>query len=434
MKALVTGATGFVGSAVVRELLQNGEEVKVLVRPSSDRLNLKGLDVEVAEGDITDYESIRSALSGCDRAYHVAALYTMDDPEEAYYRINVAGSRNLFPGLPEDAGVARVVYTSTIAAVGASQKDKPADEDTVWDMGDLYVPYVTTKYIAEFEAYRAMAQGLTVVIVNPCAPWAPGTGNPHPPANFSWTFSTAGCRSTAPVSFNVVDVDDVARGHRLAMEKGRPGQRYILGNENVSLREVLRTVARSSGVRGPLMAIPYLVGVIFSFFAELVVTENFRKPTLFTVDGARFVLKIRCADNRKAVSELGWEPAPWEECLKKAIRWYHDEGYIEKDPLTMILPPLTGHSKSPLAVMPAKEGVDFLCILPFCHSRANGNPSASWCCGMPASAGMTQMWHLSTPWKAGIHNHLKRLDSRFHGNDDRGEIPNKSTPSFAGMT
>jgi len=329
MKALVTGATGFVGSAVVRELVQNGEEVKVLVRPTSDRRNLEGLPVETAEGDITDYASIRAALAGCDRVYHVAALYTMDDPEEAYYRVNVEGSRTVFRACL-DAGVARVVYTSTIGAVGSCPRDRPADENTVWDLGDLYVPYVTTKFIAEAEAYRAMAEGLTVVVVNPCAPMGARDLKPTPTGKLIVDFLNGKMPLYPPMHFNVVDVDDVARGHRLAMERGRPGQRYILGNRNVSLGEVLRTVARMTGVRAPLAAIPYLAGVIFSFFAELVVTRLLGRPTLFTLDGARFVKKCMYADNRKAVEELGWSPAPWEESLRKAVRWYHEQGYIKK--------------------------------------------------------------------------------------------------------
>ncbi len=219
-------------------------------------------------------------------------------------------------------GIKIIMLTGVSEMIGVSYSGE--------DMGDLYVPYVTTKYIAEFEAYRAMAQGLTVVIVNPCAPMGARDMKPTPTGKLIVDFLNGRMPVYPPMYFNVVDVDDVARGHRLAMEKGRPGQRYILGNENVSLREVLRTVARMTGVRGPLMAIPYLVGVIFSFFAELVVTGIFRKPTLFTLDGARFVKKCMYADNRKAVSELGWKPAPWEECLKKAVRWYYEEGYIKK--------------------------------------------------------------------------------------------------------
>lgn len=329
MKALVTGATGFVGSAVVRDLLGNGEEVKVLVRPASDRRNLEGLDVETAQGDITDPASIRRALEGCDRVYHVAALYTMDDPPGAYERINVAGSRNVFRACLE-AGVKRVVYTSTIAAVGSGRKGLPADEDTAWNLGDLYVPYVTTKYVAEFEAWRAFARGLPVVVVNPCAPMGARDAKPTPTGRLVVDFLNGRMPVYPPMLFNVVDVDDVARGHRLAMEKGRPGQRYILGGQNVSLKEVLQSLARMTGVRGPLMPIPYLVGVAFSFVAELVVTGLLRRPTLFTVAGARFVNRVMHASNRKAVTELGWTAAPVETCLRKAVEWYCREGYVKK--------------------------------------------------------------------------------------------------------
>jgi len=329
MKALVTGATGFVGSAVARELVQNGEEAKVLVRPTSDRRNLEGLDVEAVPGDITDPASLRKALSGCDRVYHVAALYTMDNPAEDYYRVNVEGSRNVFRACM-DEGVKRVVYTSTIAAVGAGRKGHPADEDSVWNLGDLYVPYVTTKYVAEFEAYRAAAQGLTVVIVNPCAPMGARDVKPTPTGKLIVDFLNGKMPVYPPMLFNVVDVDDVARGHRLAMERGRPGQRYILGSENVSLRDVLQALSRITGARAPLMAIPYHVGVVFSFFAELVMTGLLKRPTLFTVAGARFVNRIMHASNHKAVTELGWSPAPMETCLRKAVQWYLEKGYIKK--------------------------------------------------------------------------------------------------------
>ena len=329
MKALVTGATGFVGSAVVRELLHNGEEVKALVRPASDRRNLEGLEVEAVQGDIADPASVRSALTGCDRVYHVAALYTMDDPPEAYERINVEGSRNVFRACM-DAGVQRVVYTSTIAAVGTARKGRLVDEDTIWNLGDLYVPYVTTKYIAEFEAMRAFAEGLPVVVVNPCAPMGARDAKPTPTGRLIVDFLNGRMPVYPPMLFNVVDVDDVAVGHRLAMERGRPGRRYILGGDNVSLKDVLQVLARMTGTRGPLMPIPYHVGVFFSFFAQLLMTGILRRPTLFTVSGARFVKRIMHASNRRAVSELGWSPAHMETCLRKAVAWYCDNGYIKK--------------------------------------------------------------------------------------------------------
>ena len=329
MKALVTGATGLVGSAVVRELLKNGEEVKALVRSASNRLNLGGLEVEEAIGDITDYPSVRRALEGCDRAYHVAALYTMDDRPEAYYRVNVEGTRTVLRACQE-AGVRRVVYTSTIAAVGSARGGRLADEDTVWDLGELFVPYVTTKYLAEFEAWRACSRGLPVVVVCPTGPMGARDVKPTPTGKLIVDFLNGRMPLYPPVAFNVIDVDDVALGHRLAMEKGRPGERYILANRNTSLGEVLQTVARLTGVPGPKMAIPYYVGVVFSFLAETVMTRLLRRPTLFTLDGARMVRRRMHASNEKAVRELGLTLTPFEEVLKKAIRWFHEHGYIRK--------------------------------------------------------------------------------------------------------
>jgi dihydroflavonol-4-reductase len=329
MKALVTGATGLVGSAVVRELQKNGEEVRVLVRASSNRLNLQGLAVEEAVGDITDYASVRRALEGCDRAYHVAALYTMDDRTEDYYRVNVEGTRTVLRACL-DSGVRRVVYTSTIAAVGSARSGRPADEETIWDLGELFVPYVTTKYIAEYEAWRACSRGLPVVVVCPTGPMGARDVKPTPTGRLIVDFLNGKMPAYPPMQFNVIDVDDVALGHRLAMEKGRPGERYILGNHNTDLGQVLRTVAALTGVPPPKMVIPYSLGVAVSFLVELVMTRILGRPTLFTVAGARMVGRRMHASNEKAVRELGLTLTPFEEVLRKAIRWFHEHGYIHK--------------------------------------------------------------------------------------------------------
>ena len=329
MKALVTGATGLIGSAVVRELKKNGEEVKVLVRRTSNRLNLQGLDLEEAIGDITDYASIRRALEGCDRAYHVAALYTMDDRPKDYYRVNVEGTRTVLRAC-QDSGVRRVVYTSSIAAVGSSRDGRPADENTIWDLGELFVPYVTTKYMAEFEAWRICSQGLPVVVVCPTGPMGARDVKPTPTGRLIVDFLNGKMPLYPPMLFNVIDVDDVALGHRLAMEKGRSGERYILSNHNTSLGELLKTVAGLTGVPPPKMAIPHAVALVFSFFAELIMTRIIGRPTLFTLAGARMVKRRMHASNAKAVRELGLTLTPYEEVLRKAVRWFHEHGYIHK--------------------------------------------------------------------------------------------------------
>lgn len=329
MKTLVTGATGLVGSAVVRELLRSGHEVKVLVRPGSNRLNLKGLELEEAVGDVTDYNSVLVALKGCSRVYHVAALYTIGDPTEAYYRVNVGGTRNVLKACIE-AGIEKVVYTSTVGAVGSARDGRLADEDTVWDLGDLNIPYVTTKFIAEFEAYRAYAKGLPVVIVCPTGPMGERDVKPTPTGRLIVDFLNGKMPLYPQMYFNVIDVDDVALGHRLAMEKGRPGERYILGNKNIALSDLLRTVAELAGVPGPKMAIPYPAALVFSFLAELLLAHILRRSTMFTVGSARFLRRKMHASNRKAVEELGLTLTPYEEVLKKAIRWFHSNGYIKR--------------------------------------------------------------------------------------------------------
>lgn len=329
MKALVTGATGFIGSAVVRELLRNGEEVKVLVRPASNRLNLKGLEVEEAHGDITESESVRRALTGCDRVYHVAALYTMDDPPEAYYRVNVEGTRTILRACL-DAGIRRVVYTSTIAAVGSSADGRPVNEESLWDLGEIFLPYVTTKYMAEFEAWRACARGLPVVVVNPTAPMGARDVKPTPTGRLIVDFLNGRMPLYPQLYLNVIDADDVATGHRLAMEKGRPGERYILGNQNVTVAQILASVSNLTGVPPPKMAIPYPAALVASFFAELVMTRVLGRPSMISVASARFMRRKLHASNEKAVRELGLTVAPIEECFKKAIRWFHEYGYIRR--------------------------------------------------------------------------------------------------------
>lgn len=329
MKALVTGATGFLGSAVVRELLRNGEEVRVLVRPSANRLNLQGLDMEEVPGDITDLDSVRRALKGCDRVYHVAALYTLADPPQAYYRINVEGTRNVLAASLE-AGVRRVIHTSTIAAVGSARAGKPADEDTVWDLGEFFLPYVTTKYLAEVEAWRACARGLPVVVVNPTAPMGERDLRPTPTGKLIVDFLNGRMPFYPRMDLNVIDADDVAAGHRLAMEKGRPGERYILGGENVSVRKILAVLSRLTGVPIPKWPIPYPAAWVAGFLGDLVLARLLGRPSVVSLASVRFLKRPMHASNRKATQELGLTLTPLEECLKKAVRWFHAHGYIRR--------------------------------------------------------------------------------------------------------
>lgn len=329
MKALVTGATGFLGSAVVRELLRNGEEVRVLVRPNTNRLNLQGLDVEETLGDITDVASVRRALRGCDRVYHVAALYTLADPPQAYYRINVEGTRNVLQAALE-AGVHKAVYTSTIAAVGSARGGSPADEDTVWDLGEFFLPYVTTKYQAEFEAWRACAKGLPVVVVNPTAPMGERDVKPTPTGKLIVDFLNGRMPFYPRMYLNVIDADDVAAGHRLAMEKGRPGERYILGGENVSVRQILAVLSRLTGVPAPRWPIPYPAALVAGFLGDLLLTKLLGRPSIVSLSSVRFLKRPMHASNRKAVQELGLTLTPLEDCLKKAVRWFHAHGYVKR--------------------------------------------------------------------------------------------------------
>jgi len=328
-KAFVTGGTGFVGSAVVRELLQQGDEVKCLVRSGSDRRNLEGLDVELAEGDILDRDSIKRALENCDRMYHVAALYTLGDPEIWYWRANVLGTINVLSAAM-DRGLERVVHTSTVGAVGSAPEGGLANEDTPWDFGDLGIPYVTTKYIAESEAFRFFGKGLPVVVVNPAGPIGPRDIKPTPTGLMIVQFLRGTLKATPQATNNFIDVDDLARGHRLAMEKGTPGHRYILGAHNTTLMDLFKIASELTGVPKPLATIPYPISLTAGWLAESFGTKLFKIRQPLSAGGVRFLKKALHFDTSKAVNELGFSARPLEESVKRAVEWFYEHGYAKR--------------------------------------------------------------------------------------------------------
>ena len=325
--SLVTGATGFVGSAVARALLRAGHRVRVLVRPNSDRRNLADLCVEIAEGSMEDPPSLVRAVAGCRYVYHVAADYRIWVPDPApMFRANVVGTRDLLVAALE-AGAERVVYTSSVATLGLVSGGS-ADEKTPSRVEDMIGPYKRSKFEAEEVARElAVARGLPVVIVNPSTPIGPGDIKPTPTGRLIVEAARGRVPGFVDTGLNVVHVEDVALGHLLAAETGEIGRRYILGGENLSLAEILAEVARRTGRRPPSFKIPYAVILPVAAGAEAVARLTGREPFV-TLDGARMSKKKMFFSSARAVRELGYAPRPARQAIADAVAWFKANGYL----------------------------------------------------------------------------------------------------------
>jgi len=315
MRALVTGGTGFVGSAVVRELLAAGAEVRVLVRPTSSLANLDGLAVELVHGDPDDAEALRRAVHGCGAVYHVAALYS-SRPEDAgrLYQVNVEGTDRLLEAARE-AGVARFVYTSTIGTIGRRSDGRPPDESCAFDAWETASHYARSKILAERKALAAAAEGFPVVVVNPCAPVGPRDRGPSSTGARILAVLRGQLPSFVRGGINFVAVRDVARGHLLAAERGRIGERYILGHArgNLDLEGFVRLVARVAGVPTPRLGPRNPLARLRRVLAP---REQGWQPLALT------------ADPGKAIAELGLPQTPLEEAMAEAVAWFREHGYV----------------------------------------------------------------------------------------------------------
>lgn len=311
--ALVTGGTGFIGSAIVRELSRNGERVRVLRRANSPLGNLEGLEVEQAVGDLLEPASLRAALEGVDRVYHCAALYALSGGMERYLQANVVGTRNMLSACLA-ARVERVVYTSTNAAVGAAKRG-PTNEDHAWNFAPLHNAYITSKFIAEHEAMRFGARGLPVVTICPGAPVGPGDIKPTPTGKMISALLRGHYPIIVPVKIAFVDVDDCARHHRLAMERGRPGERYLSIGETLKLGDVLRILREVAGApwRPGLPAI-LLKAALYSSY----LLPQFLNPLAAV---ARYPLHAFEYDTAKSRDELGMVFQPLRDALKRQAEW-----------------------------------------------------------------------------------------------------------------
>lgn len=326
---LLTGASGFVGSAILRKLQAAGHQVRVLVRPTSIRRNLEGLDVEVFTGDLTQPATLTRAIRGCRALFHTAADYRLwtRDPQ-ALYRSNVEGTRHMLEAALE-AGVDRVVYTSSVATLGIRSDHTPADETTPAALADMVGHYKRSKYLAEEEVRRLIREtGLPVVIVNPSAPVGPRDLKPTPTGRMVLDAAAGRMPAYVDTGLNIVHVDDVANGHLLAFERGQVGERYILGGTNLSLREILVKIAAFVDRPAPNRRLPHNLVLPIAYLAEAWARVSGREPWV-SVDGVRMAKKRMYFSSAKAAQALGYSSRPVEAALADAIVWFKQQGYLE---------------------------------------------------------------------------------------------------------
>jgi len=325
---LVTGASGFVGAAIVRALLVDGREVRALVRRDSDRRNLAGLEIEIVTGDITDRASLRTALRNCRFALHAAADYRLWVPDaQPMYAANVVGSLNVLECAAEQ-GIERMVYTSSVAVLGIHRDRTPADESSPVSIDDMVGPYKRSKFLAE-EALRKRAAELelAVVIVNPSTPIGPGDVRPTPTGRIIVDAARGRMPAFVDTGLNLVHVDDVARGHVLALERGRPGERYILGGADMTLKEILGLVAKHSGRSAPRIRLPRAAVYPLAVISEIIARLTAKEPRV-TLDGVRMSKKHMYFSSGKAELELGYTWRPPEQAIVDALAWFRRHGYV----------------------------------------------------------------------------------------------------------
>ena len=329
MRALVTGATGFVGAAVARALLSEGWEVRALARKGSDRRNLQRINVEVVEGNLNDAASLAPAVAGCEGLFHVAADYRLGafDPRELY-QTNVEGTRNIL-NAARAAGVRRVVYTSSVATIGIPKDGTPGSEDTPSTVADMIGHYKRSKFLAEEAAREAVrAGGSEVVIVNPSTPVGPGDVKPTPTGQLVFDAAAGRMPAYVDTGLNIVHVDDVAAGHLLAFHRGRNGERYILGGQDMTLREILADISRLVGRKPPTVRLPSAVVMPIAYVAEAMARVTGR-PTRVTVEGVRMARKLMFFSSGKAARELGYQWRPPTQAFADAIEWFRDQGLLQ---------------------------------------------------------------------------------------------------------
>ncbi|NQU60739.1 MAG: NAD-dependent epimerase/dehydratase family protein [Rhodospirillales bacterium] len=326
----ITGASGFVGSAVLRKLLERGLSIRALVRPSSDRRNLDGLAVDIAEADLLDPQTLAPALKGCKGLFHIAADYRLWAPDpKPMFSANVDGTRAIMLAA-KDAGIERIVYTSSVATLGLVAGGGVADEETSVAFKDMIGPYKQSKFLAEAEVRALVSdENLPVVIVNPSMPIGPRDIKPTPTGRMIVEAATGKMPAYVDTGLNVVHVDDVAEGHVLAFEKGIVGERYILGSENLRLKDILGLISEITGGRAPRFKIPHDLIMPVAFLAETWTRLTGGKEPFVTIDGLKMAKKKMFFSHLKAEQALGFFPRPARDALADAVQWFGENGYLE---------------------------------------------------------------------------------------------------------
>jgi dihydroflavonol-4-reductase len=327
MRALVTGASGFVGAAVARALVSAGWDVRALVRDSSDRSNLQGLPLEIAVGDLRLAASLDAALTGCGALFHVAADYRLGARDfEQLYRTNVEGTHNLL-NAARRAGVERIVYTSSVATIGIPADGSPGDENTPAALSSMIGHYKRSKYLAEQLVRDSMSSGVPVVIVNPSTPVGPGDVKPTPTGQLVLDAAAGRMPAYVDTGLNIVHVDDVAQGHLLAFHRGTAGERYILGGEDMSLRQILAQIAGIVGRKPPRVRLPYAAVLPIAHVAEIY-SRITGRSTRVTLEGVRMSRKRMFFSSAKAVRELGYQWRPPIAAFDDAVQWFRTRGLL----------------------------------------------------------------------------------------------------------
>ena len=330
MKVLVTGATGFIGGNLARELWRRGDDVRALVRPGSNRLTIENTGIIPVEGDILDRQSVDRAVQGCEAVFHVAAAYTFWSKDPAgVSRTNVAGTLNVLEAARQ-SGVSRTVYTSTVGTVGLL-KNGIADEGTPLDPKSLHGHYKKSKFQAEQEALTLAAAGMPLVVVNPTAPVGPWDVKPTPTGKMVLDFLRRKIPAYLKTGMNLVDVADVVEGHILALGKGKTGERYILGNRNVSLKEIFDILSSQTGLPAPRIRAPYWLVVGAGYADRFVEGTLLSREPVIPVEGVLASKTPAYVSCEKAVRELGQPQRPIEDALKQAVDWFTEHGYVNGD-------------------------------------------------------------------------------------------------------
>ena len=327
MRVFITGATGFVGGHVARHYAAQGAVLRLLTRTTSKLESVAGLNAETVVGDLRAPEGLRSALAGCDALVHVAADYRLwvRDPQEMY-AANVDGTRELLR-IAREVGVPRVVYTSSVATMGFKTDGTIVDETTPVGLDDMIGHYKRSKFLGELEAIKAARAGQHVMILNPTTPIGPGDAKPTPTGRIVVDFLNKKFPAYVDTGLNLVDVDEVARMHCVALERGTPGDRYILGGENLTLKQILDRMSAITGLPSPTMKVPHAVAMGFAFFDETITGRLLGKEPRATVEAVRMGKKMMFASSAKAEQELGLKHVPVYPALRAAIEWFMAHGY-----------------------------------------------------------------------------------------------------------